>query len=105
MPDKVIVSNRRALVTKYKEEGVTQILAAIDALIAADSKRGIDTEFVALDDAATMTALGGAPVLFAEDERANKAAIDAVYHARTPDYLMILGAIAAAGVWWWRVRG
>ncbi len=93
MADKVIVTNISALKGKYGAAGVSKIRAAITRLIAADKKRGLATVLVALDDKKDMSAVKGAPVDDASDPRQNKKAIDAVFTALTPDYLMILGAI------------
>ncbi|HEY0321966.1 MAG TPA: hypothetical protein VGC66_13490 [Pyrinomonadaceae bacterium] len=91
MDDKVIVTNLSALRSKYGK-GLPKIEAAIKRLVAADKKRGIATRFVALDDAATMKKLNAPPVTNAGDFKQNKQAIDGVYRALMPDYLMILGA-------------
>lgn len=92
MDSKVIVSNRAALVRKYKSAGLAAIRRALTTLVAADKQRGIATRVVYLDDAVRMKALGGTPVKTATNPRENKAAIDAVCKALDPAYLMILGA-------------
>jgi hypothetical protein len=92
MDDKLIVSNRSALTKKYGSAGVSKIKAAITSLIAADAKRGIKTRFVYLDDAAAMRGFRGRAVTNPADARQNKEAIDAIFRAATPEYLMILGA-------------
>lgn len=91
MDDKVIVTNLSALKSKYGA-GLQKIEAAIKKLIAADKKRGIATRLVALDDAVGMKRLNAPPVTNASDFKQNKQAIDGVYRALMPDYLMILGA-------------
>jgi hypothetical protein len=91
MDDKVIVTNISALRSKYGK-GLAKIEAAVKRLIAADKKRGINTRFIALDDAAGMKKLKAKPVTNAADFEQNKRAIDGVYRALMPDYLMILGA-------------
>lgn len=91
MDDKVIVTNLSALRSKYGN-GLPKIEAAIKRLITADKKRGIVTRLVALDDAAAMKKLNAPPVSNAGDFKQNKRAIDGVYRALMPDYLMILGA-------------
>lgn len=94
MPDKVIVSNNSALTAKYGAAGLVAINSAIQGMIAADAANGITTQYVALDDAAMMSALGGAAVANATDQQAVKAAIDAIYVGTDkPDYLMILGSV------------
>ena len=90
--DKVIVSNRTALVAKYGAAGVTRLTKAIKALIAADNKRGIGTRLVFLDNPTSMKGTSAAAVTQAADCASNKAAIDGIYRAWTPDYIVILGA-------------
>ena len=92
MDDKIIVTNRNALMKKYARRGFVPIRKALTALIAADKKRGIVSRVVYIDDKAMMKRMRGNPVLTATDPQENKAAIDAVYVATNPDYLMILGA-------------
>ncbi|HYX42112.1 MAG TPA: hypothetical protein VE821_10465, partial [Pyrinomonadaceae bacterium] len=91
--DKVIVTNLTALKQKYQAAGVQAIQAAVQDLIAADKARGLTTTLVALDDKAGMKKLKAPPVTDASDPKQNKRAIDGVYKALVPDYLMILGAI------------
>jgi hypothetical protein len=91
MDDKVIVTNLTALKNKYGA-ALPKIEAAIKRLVAADKKRGITTRFVALNDAAQMRQLKAPPVTNASDFKQNKQAIDGVFRALMPDYLMILGA-------------
>jgi Peptidase family C25 len=93
MDDKVIVSNRSALVTKYGSTGLTAIRSALSKLKAADKKRGLATRVVYLDDAVAMKKLGGQAVSNSKDCRQVKAAVDAVCKALDPDYLMILGSV------------
>ena len=90
-PDKVIIINMSALKQKY-QAGIGRIEPAIARLIAADAKRGLKTILVAIDSAADMGAVNGQAVAVAGDQRAVKMAVDAVYHAYTPDYVMMLGA-------------
>jgi hypothetical protein len=90
--DKVIVTNLTALEAKYGKAGVKAIRAATRRLVAADKKRGISTRLVALDDVEVMKKLKAPPVITVSSCRQNKAAIDGVYAALRPDYLMILGA-------------
>ena len=89
--NKVIVTNRTALQRKYST-GFHRVQDAIGRLIAADKKRGLTTLLVAIDSAADMRSVQGPPVTTASDQREVKAAIDAVWTAYTPDYLVILGA-------------
>lgn len=89
---KLIVSNRSALLRKYKTTGLAAIRKAVTALVTADKARGIATKLLFLDDAAAMKAAGGVAVKTAGNPRENKAAIDAACKALQPAYLMILGA-------------
>jgi hypothetical protein len=91
MDDKIIVSNRKALSSKYGNKGFVTIRKAITVLVAADKKRGIKSRIVYLDDGATMKKMGKKPVMNASDPRENKDAIDAVFKFFNPHYLMILG--------------
>lgn len=92
MDDKIIVSNRSVLTAKYRKAGLAKIEAAVTALIAADKGRGIRSRLVYLDNAAAMKKMKGKAVTIAISPRQNKEAIDAVFHATDPEYLMILGA-------------
>jgi len=92
MDDKIIVSNRSALTAKYGRAGLTKIRKAVASLIAADAKRGIKSRLVFLDDDAAMKRLKGRAVTSYGDPRQNKEAIDAIFRAENPEYLMILGA-------------
>ena len=91
MVDKLIVTNRSALRKKYGTRGLAKISAAVHALIAADRKRDLITRLIALDSAAMKRY--GAPVSDASSARQNKRAIDALYRALRPHYLLILGSI------------
>src|SRR5215218_6333305 len=93
MDDKIIVSNRAALTAKYGSAGVGKIKQAVTALIATDAKRGIKSRLVYLDDAVAMKSFKGKAVTDPVDPRQNKEAIDAIFKASDPDYLLILGAI------------
>ena len=91
MVDKLIVTNRTALRRKYGARGLAKVTAGVNALIAADRKRGLVTRLIALDSAA-MKRYGPA-VTDASSARQNKRAIDSLYRALRPHYLMILGSI------------
>ena len=90
--DKLVVSNKAALRTKYGAAGLKQLNAALSALIAADKKRGLKTRVVYLDDARSMKAIGAPVVTAAGSPRQNKSAIDGLYAKLAPDYLVLLGA-------------
>jgi hypothetical protein len=89
--DKVIITHRSALKEKYEERSL-RVERAIQRLIAADQKRGLETKLVALDSATDMAAVHGEAVKDKDDQRAVKKAIDAVFDVYEPDYILILGA-------------
>ena len=89
--DKVIVTNRSALKAKYGTS-MASLDAAITRLIASDSSRGIATVEIDISDAHAMSAVGDAAVKSSQDQNGAKNAVDAIYRASTPDYILILGA-------------
>lgn len=91
--DKVIVTNFSALNAKYGNAGNQRIQTAVQNLIAADQKRGLITGLYLLDDPATMQQFNVAPLTIPTDPKQNKDAVDAVYRALAPDYILILGSI------------
>src|SRR5262245_28701116 len=91
--DKVIVTNFSALREKYGKEGLKKIDNAVADLVDADKKRGLITSYIGLDDADAMKQLGAKPVKSASNRKENKAAIDGIYKALGPDYIMLMGAI------------
>lgn len=92
MDDKIIVTHRGALTSKYGTKGMARIRTALTALVASDRKRGIRSRVVYLDDTVAMRKLKAKPMRTPTDRRAAKAAIDGVCRTANPDYLMILGA-------------
>ncbi len=88
---KIIVTNVGALRRKYGARAQA-VLAAVRQLAAADAKRGLTTTLVDLGSTTALKRFKGRPVTKQTDERATKAAVDAIFHAREPDYLVILGA-------------
>ena len=90
--DKVIITNFGALDAKYGT-GVAQIHAALAQLVQADNNRGLVTAIIAVDDATVMQGFNGLVVTDAQDCAQNKQAIDDIYRAYAPDYLVILGSI------------
>jgi hypothetical protein len=89
--DKIIITNLSALKEKYGNK-ISRILTAIDRLIVADKKRGIETKMVAVDSTADMKGIKSPVVTEMDNQRQVKKAVDAVFKAYQPDYLMILGA-------------
>ncbi len=90
-PDKVIITNMGALKKKY-DDRFGRVQAAMDRLLGADKRRGLHTKLVAVDSANDMRAAHGKAVKKVDDQRAVKKAVDAIYAAYVPDYIMILGA-------------
>jgi hypothetical protein len=91
--DKVILTNLEALKAKYGTAGVAKIRSAVDTLVASDMQRGLVSVLIALDDAAAMKRLASSRVTDPKNPKQNKVAIDGIYKALAPDYLLILGAI------------
>jgi Peptidase family C25 len=92
MNDKILITNNSALQQKYGS-GVAKIQAAVQRLINSDKARGLNTRIIAVDDSQDMQAVKGKPVTDATDPRQNKQAVDAIYKAIVPDYLVLLGSI------------
>ena len=92
MTDKLIVTNKGALRRKYGAAGLARIRTALERLVTADRKRGLVTRVAWLDDAGAMRAHRAPAVTDPVDYATTKAAIDALFRAATPDYLMLLGA-------------
>jgi hypothetical protein len=91
--DKVIVTNRKVLTTKYGKAGLGKIQLALDDLIAADESRGLKTGVIDLSSAADMKKVKGKAVPGVTDLKAHKQAVDAIFTMLRPDYLLILGSI------------
>lgn len=93
MVDKVIISNRSALLGKYGKLGFDNIQVSLKSLIEADAKRGLKTNIIYVDAASAMKSVGGKAVTDAGDCKQNKDAADAIFRKLSPQYLMILGSI------------
>ena len=91
MADKILVTNRTALTEKYKAAGMKAIATAVTALIAADKARGLTTRLIDVANAAAMKKLKASAVSSRNSGRQNKDAVDAIYAALRPDYVVILG--------------
>ena len=92
MDDKIIVTNRNALIKKYDDKGLSRICKALTELSASDKECGIKTSVIYIDDKSSMKKVRGKAVTNAIDHRQNKEAIDDVFKSLNPHYLMILGA-------------
>ena len=90
--DKAILTNIAALTAKYGNAGVGKIDKTLDALVASDKAKGLETTIIALDDAAAMRKLAAPRVTDSKDPEQNKKAVDGVFKALAPDYLLLLGA-------------
>jgi hypothetical protein len=89
--DKAIVTNGAALRAKYGDD--FDVAAAVQPLIRADRKRGLESRLIDLSDPKTMRDLGGTAVRKPSDQRQNKAAVDAVARKLRPHYTVILGSV------------
>jgi hypothetical protein len=90
--DKVVVTNMGALKAKYGAT-VKRIRRALRDLELANGQRGLVSQVVALDDSKQMAAYSAPVVEQSDDPVQAKVAIDAVYAALQPHYLMILGGV------------
>lgn len=90
--DKLLLSHRGALQAKYKAAGLKKIEAALKALVTADARRGLTSQVIYLDDAAVLKPLKATAMTVAGDARQAKRAIDALYAALAPHYLVLVGA-------------
>jgi hypothetical protein len=86
--NKVIVTNIGAIKQKYPSN-YPKIEVALQAMIAADAKRGIESRIVALDNRAIMHRFGTVSVVAPSNVGETKVAIDAVWRATKPDYLIL----------------
>lgn len=89
--DKLIVSNRSALIKKYGAKHKS-IQADLQSIQQFDKKRGLSTVIIFVDDAAAMKKYKAPAVKTADNARQNKMAVDALYRYFQPDYLLIAGA-------------
>ena len=92
MSEKVLLASKSALITKYGRPGFKKVVAAAALLKAADKKRGFNTALVFLDDEATMRRYKGRAVTDPKSGQQHKEAIDAIFAATEPEYLVILDA-------------
>lgn len=91
MSTKIVITNLTQLNAKYGT-GMAKIRSGIGQLIKADKLRGIETRLIPLDDANEMKKVNAKPVTDAANSRQNKAAVDAIYKALQPEFMVILGA-------------
>jgi hypothetical protein len=89
--DKIVVSHAGALKDKYGAAGLARVREALEKLVAADARRHLRTKVVFIDRVNDMRPYGKITGPSSTPREA-KRAIDAIYTAERPDYLMILGA-------------
>lgn len=92
MSKKVIITNFAVLKNKYGSAGVTKIQNALKAVITADAGRGFETSVVDVANAGAMRKVTSKKVSNPSSPKQNKDAVDAIYHASAPEYLVLLGA-------------
>jgi hypothetical protein len=90
--DKVIISNRTALQSKYGKAGFQKIHSAVKKLIAADKRRDLRSLLIFVDDTAAMKKAKSKVVKDETDAEQFKNAVDSVFRHYTPDYILLLGA-------------
>ena len=90
--DKIILTNNTALTSKYGASGVRSVHAGIERLVVADRDRGLITRLIAIDDARAMREFWARAVTRGADSRQNKQAVDDLYAALAPDYILLLGS-------------
>ena len=90
--NKAIVTNRSALKVKYGA-GESDIREALNKLIAADKSRGLKTQLIDISSTSQMKRVKGKPVSSVTNLRQTKSAVDKIYQALVPDYILLLGSI------------
>ncbi len=90
MIDKVLITNAAAQKRKYGVQGYRAIQRAVRLLVSADREKGLTTRQVDVSDASQMKKLRTRPVSDARSEWQNKAAVDGVYAALMPHYVVLL---------------
>lgn len=95
MSTKLIITNFSALQSKYGKNGTKKIRTALNGLIKADKRKGLDTIICDISEPDVMKTLRGSAVTDPKNPKQNKAAIDTAYQNTnpTPDYVMLLGAL------------
>ncbi len=89
---KLIVTSEGHLSRKYQPHDVKKIEQAVRSLIAKDNKRQITTHFVRLDNETDMKKYGVSAIAGRITAQNCKRAIDSLFAALSPDYLVLLGA-------------
>ena len=89
---KLIVTHKGRMSKKYSESDLGKIGKALRSLATNDKSRGIVTHIVHLDDETEMKKYGVPALVGQPTANKCKKAIDALFVALSPDYLVILGA-------------
>ncbi len=89
--DKLILTNKKALQKKYKNDFLS-IEALLKKLVDADKSKGLTCKYIFLDDGPSMKSCKARLVTSTTNQRQNKNAIDDLFHFYTPDYILIFGA-------------
>ena len=89
---KLIVTHQGQLAKKYKSQDVKRIEKAVASLIAKDKTRQVTTHYLHLDNQSEMKQYGVAAVSGSVTPEKCKRAIDALFAALSPDYLVLLGS-------------
>lgn len=90
--DKVIITAAATLKKKYGGTGLKKVQTALGKLIAADLKRGVVSRVFDLQDKALLKTLGLPASAAPLTEQAAKNAVDAIFAAHRPAYVLLLGA-------------
>jgi Peptidase family C25 len=90
MADKVLIANVSAQREKYGLDGYHEVRKAIGELIAADMARGLKTVLVDISNPSEMKRFKSSAVLDPSSERQNKNAVDRIYTALRPHYVVLL---------------
>jgi hypothetical protein len=85
--EKLYLTNRSALQTKYGASGVAQISLRLADLVAADAQRGMTADIGFLDHPPETLPRVSQP----DDDKTTKDAFDAWYSTTKPDYVVIVG--------------
>ena len=89
---KLVVTHKGQMSKKYNDSDLKKIKQALRALAQKDKTQGIVTHVVHLDDESEMSKYGVSAVTGAVSANKCKKAIDALFVALSPDYLVLLGA-------------
>jgi hypothetical protein len=88
--DKVLITNVSAQKIKYGARGYRRVRDAIGELVAADLSKCLKTQLVDISDPSQMRRYRATAVSNPRSEVQNKNAIDRVYSARKPHYLVLI---------------